>query len=110
MFRKYRAFAIILIAVVALLGALYALVVPGLSVARNEPSQLEVQIATWLLRNSVPASAKNMVNPLKSDAASITAGADQFRQKCEICHGYDGAGKTEVGSGAFPRPPALRTT
>ena len=93
-----------------LMTALYMLVIPGLSVARTEPSQLEVQVATWILRNSVPASARNMVNPLKDDQAAITAGTDLFRQKCEVCHGYDGSGKTEIGSGAFPRPPALRTT
>src|SRR3954462_5910240 len=110
MFRKYRTPSILIVSAAALLTTLYLLVVPGLSVARNEPSQLEVQVATWLLRNSVPASAANMANPLKDDQAAITAGTDLFRQKCEVCHGSDGSGKTEIGSGAFPRPPALRTT
>ena len=93
-----------------LIAAFYQLVLPGLSVARQEPSQLEVQVATWLLRHSVPASADAMTNPLKGDQAAITAGSDLFRQKCEVCHAYDGSGKTEIGSGAFPRPPHLRET
>jgi predicted CXXCH cytochrome family protein len=88
----------------------YAAVLPGLSVARREPSALETQIATYLLRHSVPDSAKRAVNPLGKDAATITAGATQFRAKCEICHAYDGEGKTEIGSGTFPRPPSLRIT
>ena len=108
MLHRYRLVSLIVLSVVILLGALYLLVLPGLSIARGDPSQLEVQMASWLLRNSVPASAKNMVNPLKGDAAAIAAGSDLFRQKCEVCHGYDGSGKTEIGSGAFPRPPALR--
>jgi len=90
--------------------ALYQLALPGLSVAREEPSGLEVQIATWLLHASVPNAAKNLASPLgkNADAADITAGRELFRQKCELCHAYDGGGKTEIGSGAFPRPPALR--
>jgi len=90
--------------------ALYQLLLPGLSVAREEPSGLEVQIATWLLHASVPNAAKNMASPLgkNADSADVTAGRELFRQKCELCHAYDGGGKTEIGSGAFPRPPALR--
>jgi predicted CXXCH cytochrome family protein len=110
---KRRLAIILSVIVVALLVttiALYQLIVPGLSVARAEPSALEVQIATWLLRASVPAAAKNLANPLgqKPEPSAVAAGSDLFRQKCEICHAYDGAGKTEIGSGAFPRPPALR--
>ena len=112
MFRR-RSTVIISVIVVALLGTaitLYQLVVPGFSVARGEPSALEAQIATWLLHPSVPDAAKNRANPLgeKAEASAVTAGRDLFRQKCELCHAYDGAGKTEIGSGAFPRPPALR--
>src|ERR1041385_1872957 len=109
MFRNFRNTGILVIALAILATALYLLVIPGLSIARKEPSQFEVQVATWLLRNSVPASARNMANPLTNDLAAIAAGTDLFRQKGEIGHGYDGAGKTEVGSGTFPRPPALRT-
>jgi predicted CXXCH cytochrome family protein len=110
MFKRYRIVTVILASLAVLLTALDVLFIPGLSVARTEPSQFEVQVATWLLRNSVPGSAKNMTNPLKDDPAAIAAGTDLFRQKCEVCHAYDGSGKTEIGSGAFPRPPALRTT
>ena len=109
MFGRHRVFLIIVVAALALIATLYQLALPGLSVARREPSALEVQVATWLLTHSVPASAKALSNPLQSDAANVTAGTDLFRQKCEVCHGYDGSGKTEIGSGAFPRPPSLRT-
>jgi predicted CXXCH cytochrome family protein len=62
------------------------------------------------LHQSVPDSAKSAANPLgpDPDTAAVTAGHDLFTQKCEICHAYNGGGKTEVGSGQYPRPPALR--
>ena len=98
---------IVVLAGVALAAGVWRSLLPGLSSARNEPSAAEVLIATWLLQESVPAAAKIMVNPLGGDPADIAAGRDIFRQKCEICHGYDGSGKTEVGAGQYPRPPAL---
>ena len=100
------------IGIVAVLGlalVAYHLVVPGLSVATQEPPALEVKIATWLLHQSVPEDARKAVNPLGKDVADITAGRDLYRQKCEICHANDGSGRTTIGSGQYPRPPALRT-
>jgi predicted CXXCH cytochrome family protein len=101
-------FAIVILVIAA--GAAYALLLPGLSVARQEPSALEVKVATWLLHASVPKDAKQAVNPLgtRPDPAAIQAGHDLFTQKCETCHAYDGGGKTELGAGTFPRPPVLR--
>jgi predicted CXXCH cytochrome family protein len=97
------------IVVVAVLGsaALYALVVPGLSSARTKAPKAEVAIATWLLHQSVPSEIKSIVNPLGADPADVTAGRDLYREKCEICHGYDGSGKTTIGAGQYPHPPAL---
>jgi len=110
MFSRRRIILYLSVVVLALIGTIYQLLLPGLSIAREEPWELEVQVATWLLHASVPASAKAETNPLGSvaDSSSVAAGRDLFRQKCEVCHAYDGGGKTEIGSGAFPRPPALR--
>ena len=49
------------------------------------------------------------VNPLGGDPADIAAGRDLFRQKCETCHTHDDSGKTEIGSGEYPRLPPLRS-
>ena len=97
------------IAIVVAIGALYEWLVPGLSSARPEPGPVETEVATWLLHKSVPAEAKARTNPLANDPAEIAAGHDLFSQKCESCHGYDGGGKTEIGSGQYPRPPALQS-
>jgi predicted CXXCH cytochrome family protein len=94
----------------AMMGSFYWLMLPGLSVADREPSAMEMDIATWLLHQSVPDADKQRPNPLgiHPAAAQITAGRDLFRQKCEICHGYAGDGKTEIAAGMYPRPPRLR--
>src|SRR5438067_8259652 len=109
--RGWRTITILILsALVVLMGAFYLLALPGLSVATNEPPKVEVTIATWMLKHSVPATEAAKVNPLnvKSDAANIRAGADLFITKCSGCHAYDGGGKTEIGAGTFPRPPVLR--
>src|SRR5271165_7000565 len=61
------------------------------------------------MQASVPAGDKARTNPIGGDPADIAAGQDIFRQKCEVCHAYDGSGKTEIGAGQYPRPPALRS-
>src|SRR5215471_4193315 len=108
--RPLGKFLVIAVAVVTLISLLYQLLVPGLSVARRDPHPVEVAIATWLLQQSVPDEAKHAANPLgpNPDPAAITAGHELFTQKCEVCHAYDGGGRTEVGSGQFPRTPVLR--
>jgi predicted CXXCH cytochrome family protein len=99
----------VIAAVAALLASLYAIFVPGLSTAAKEPPAAETLIATWLLHQSVPDDAKKSVNPLKDDPAGIAAGHDLYREKCETCHAYEGGGKTTIGAGEYPRPPALRS-
>ena len=62
--RKPGVVASLVIAILGLLAvAAYFLVLPGLSSARGEPPELETDLATWLLRHSVPAADKHKVNP-----------------------------------------------
>lgn len=103
------ALIVVLAGIALAAAAIWRSVIPGLSSARREPPAIEVSIATWLLNASVPAEARAQVNPLSGDPSDIAAGRDLFRQKCEACHAYDGSGKTEIGAGEYPRPPALRS-
>lgn len=41
---------------------------------------------------AVPDAAKNKVNPVKSDAASIATGKALYNQHCKSCHGTKGKG------------------
>ena len=50
--------AFIFVAGAAILGVLYARVIPGLSSARTEPPAAEINLATWLLHQSVPLVAR----------------------------------------------------
>ncbi len=91
------------------LGAVFFLqVLPGMSMARIEPPALEVAVAQWLLRASVPVEERNKQSPLGDDPAVAAAGQIVYQQKCESCHAHDGSGRMEVAAGLFPRPPALR--
>jgi predicted CXXCH cytochrome family protein len=105
-----RLFAGILIVLVILAAVFWFAVLPGLSVARQEPSRLEVAVATWLLHKSVPAEARDAVNPLGAhpDPAALAAGHDLYTAKCEACHAFDGGGRSQIGGNVFPRAPVLR--
>lgn len=106
---KYLRWIGVVIGLVLLAGAgFYFFVLPGFSIAKQEPPAIETQVATWMLRHSVPAEAKNRTNPLSKDVASVSAGKEIYAQKCETCHAYEGGGKTEIGSNVYPRPPVLR--
>src|SRR3984885_390222 len=100
--------SLFVVAIAAILGALYAKLVPGLSSARTEPPADETVLATWLLHQSVPFEAKVSRNPAP-DPSDVAAGRDLYRGKCETCHAYDGGGKTPIGSNQFPRVPTLRS-
>src|ERR1700678_2343829 len=95
----------------ALVIGLYALIMWEGSSARKDAPALEANVAQWLLHYTVPADVRAMNNPLDvgSGSAEVEAGHAVYTEKCEICHAYDGGGKTEIGSGQYPRPPDLRS-
>src|SRR5579871_3404769 len=100
------------VAIFLVLGAgLYALILWEGSSAREDAPAIEVNVAQWLLHYTVPASFRAMKNPLDVEAASadVEAGHEEYTKKCEICHAYDGGGRTEIGAGQYPRPPDLRS-
>lgn len=108
---SYRNAIAAALAIIVVIGAmaLYKLALPGFSSARPQPPKIEVAVATWLLRHSVPAIQAAQRNPLGADLADIAAGHDLFQKNCEICHGYDGNGKTQIGGQQYPRAPDLKS-
>ena len=97
--------------IVAILVGLYALIVWEGSSARGQPPALEASVAQWLLYHTVPRDFRAMKNPLSTtpDSPDVSAGHEVYREDCELCHAYDGSGKSEIGSGQYPRPPDLRS-
>jgi len=100
----------IAIVLVVLLGAAYAFIMWEGSSARGNAPAIELAVAQWLLYRTVPGHNRDAKNPLAAhaDPADVNSGAEVFRKKCEICHGYDGSGKTDIGAGQYPRAPDLR--
>jgi predicted CXXCH cytochrome family protein len=94
----------------AILVGLYQLILWEGSSARADAPGMEITVARWLLQRTVPLASREKTNPLDSSPNSpdVSAGRDLYRDKCELCHAYDGSGKTEIGSGQYPRPPDLR--
>src|ERR1700691_2244849 len=111
---SHKALKITAWSVAALLAAcagLYALIVWEGSSAREDARVLEARVAHGLLHYTVPAGFRALKNPLdvRAGSADVEAGHAMYAEKCETCHAYDGGGKTEIGSGQYPRPPDLRS-
>ena len=108
--RGLRRGVIALSVLIVLIGALYALVMWEGSSSRDNAPRLESLVAQWLLNRTVPARERELPNPLRAhpDSGDVESGRDVYRQKCEICHAYNGSGKTEISAGQYPRAPDLR--
>ena len=91
-------------------GALYWYVVSGGMRARQKPSALESFVARELVELSIPKEFKELKSPLDATAfrADTAAGRELYQKNCEICHAYDGSGKTAAGGGLYPPPLDLR--
>jgi predicted CXXCH cytochrome family protein len=111
-FRKGAALSAAIVVVVLALatGALYRYIVSGGLIARQKPLALEAMVTRWMLQVSLPKAAKIQKNPLLADVGSedVSAGQELYKQKCEICHSYDGSGKGDMGVGLYPPPLDLR--
>jgi len=97
-----------LAAVVVVVGALFLYIRSGGLIARQTPNSMEATVTRWVLDLSIPAEAKALKNPLGITDASVSGGRQIYQQKCEVCHGYDGSGRTEAGGGEYPPPRNLR--
>jgi predicted CXXCH cytochrome family protein len=108
--RSVRLVLIVAVAVLLACAAVYAFILWEGSSARGQAPAIERLTAQWLLRHTVPGSARERENPLAAqpDPAELVAGQRLYRQKCELCHAYDGSGRTEIAAGQYPRPPDLR--
>ena len=85
-------------------GAFYRHITTGGLIARQTPSALETFVAHKLVSLSIPNEAKAMKNPFSDSGAAVAAGRELYQKNCEVCHGYDGNGKTATGSGLYPPP------
>ena len=45
--------------------------------------------------------------PISADEPNLAAGAQVYKQHCEVCHGLPGQPQSAIASGMFPKPPKL---
>lgn len=57
---------------------------------------------------AMPASAKNMKNPILLTPAVQREALAHFADHCAVCHGNNGDGQTMLSEGMYPKPPDLR--
>jgi len=103
---KAFALALVLVFLVALSGV--AIFIHRGFNATNQPSSIETVVARAARNYSIPGAARNEKNPLDAISQNLEDGRDSFLAKCQICHGYDGTGRTPVGQSLYPRVPDLR--
>jgi predicted CXXCH cytochrome family protein len=85
-------------------AAFYHHIRSGGLTARRRPSGLETFVAQGLVNLSVPAEAKKARNPFNDSNAATGAGRELYQKHCEVCHGYDGRGRTVTSAGLYPPP------
>ena len=75
--------------------------------ARVEPGRLEQAVALRLRNLAIPNKARAERNPYADQPDAWREAVDHFEEHCAICHGSDGRGSTDIGSGLYPRPPEM---
>jgi len=104
---RKRIFLLVIVALCALAcGVFYHYITSGGLTARQKPSAFESLVAQTLVDFSIPKTVKALKNPL-SDSTDPSIGRDLYQRNCEVCHGYDGNGKTAAGAGLYPPPLSL---
>jgi mono/diheme cytochrome c family protein len=56
-----------------------------------------------------PASADEIINPIKNDPSTSVSGKKLFRVLCSVCHGVQGKGDGMGSSGLTPKPTNFST-
>ena len=98
---------LILLIVIAGLGALgWYMVARGFS-AKDEPSSAEAYVARRFRRLAIPIKAREARNPVKNSPEVLSAAMAHYADHCAICHGNDGSGRTLIGRGLHPKPPDM---
>jgi mono/diheme cytochrome c family protein len=54
------------------------------------------------------SDASRRLNPLAGNDSAWVDGGRGFQDHCAVCHGEDGAGKSEIGKNLYPKAPDMR--
>lgn len=76
--------------------------------ARDEPWAIEAFFARHARLLAIPASARDLRNPVPSSIPGLQQGMAHFADHCAICHANDGSGRTTLGMNTYPKSPDMR--
>ena len=105
---RWRTLLLVLLALAILSGIYLSMVVRHGFSAADQPSAVERAIARTVRDLGIPASARDEKNPLTASPDALQEGRDHFEDRCAICHGKDGDGRTGIGPNFYPKAPELR--
>jgi mono/diheme cytochrome c family protein len=105
-FVKHACLTILVIVLLAGVAGL-AFTRNGLS-ARTEPPAIEAAVARRIRSLAIPSDASRLINPFLNDRSAWLDGGRYFQDHCAVCHGDDGAGKSEIGKNLYPKAPDMR--
>ncbi|GAC1641100.1 MAG: hypothetical protein NVS9B14_22720 [Candidatus Acidiferrum sp.] len=103
--KKFVLVAIGLLLIAAFFG--WRMIQRGFS-ARDTPSKMEILVATKARALAVPASYRNLKNPVPDTPENIRPGMEHFADHCFVCHANNGSGETSFGKNMYPKPPDMR--
>lgn len=107
--KTWKRVAIVLLILIAVAGFFgWRVVQRGFS-ARETPTKLEIFVATKARALAVPASYRNLKNPVPNSPENIRAGMEHFGDHCFLCHANNGNGDTSFGRNMYPKPPDMRS-
>ena len=75
--------------------------------AHDEPTRIEVSIASRMRRWSVPADLRKASNPLPLTPEVLAKARAHFADHCASCHGNNGKGQTPMGRRLYPKAPDM---
>jgi mono/diheme cytochrome c family protein len=97
-----------LVALLAILGLIYAASSVGGFSARAEPTRIERVAARLARRWAVPGRGRQARNPVPFTPNTWAEGREHFADHCATCHANDGSGDTEIGRNLYPKAPDMR--
>jgi mono/diheme cytochrome c family protein len=75
--------------------------------ARDEPTRIETVIARTFRHVAIPATWRNLANPVGQSEEVVGRGLRHFADHCATCHGNDGRGNTTLGRRMYPPAPDM---
>jgi mono/diheme cytochrome c family protein len=93
--------------VVGLATGAFVLGTGRFNVAATAAPDITDKVAPWVLEKSVKRAARDIANPIATDAGAVARGLLHYRENCLPCHGAPGVDPVEFQEGMNPTPPGI---